>query len=73
MLFAAKWNVAIAEWSARVPSSHIVVRTCQNFEKHCFNRYLVHIMDSIRVVSLVQHTYAYKMETFMSKPKISDV
>jgi hypothetical protein len=39
MLFTAKGNVMIAEWSASVLTAHVVVHTCQN-DKHYYSGYV---------------------------------
>jgi hypothetical protein len=36
VLFTAKGNVRIAEWSAYEQTAHAVVRSCRKFEKHCY-------------------------------------
>jgi hypothetical protein len=33
-LLMVKGNVTMAEWSAREPIAHIVVRSCRKFDKH---------------------------------------
>jgi hypothetical protein len=33
--FTAKGNIMTAEWAARAPTAHVVIRSCRKFENRC--------------------------------------